>query len=291
MKEGILAAVDLSDSSNSVIESATTLGTRLGWPVAVLHVVEDGYLRRAPKRFARVWDERYREPLETASRVLEELAQKALAALAPAGTETLIHHGNPVREVAGEAIQRRLAVLASEGRSPLERIARGGVSHYLLHRGEVPVLLVDEKKPLRRIAKVAAAVDDSSAGLSAWKYAQALAEATGAEAIAFHLVSLMPGSCCIPTYLPPELMKESEVVHHAKKALIERLGIPEDRLVIERGEESTGLLDLAREHGVDLLVVGSRAKSSQRTRLGRTVVELMYQAELPLLVVPEATPL
>jgi len=291
MKEGILAAVDLSDSSVSVIESARTLAKALGWPVAVLHVVEDGYLRRAPKRFARVWDERYREPLEAASRVLEELAGRSLAAMVPEEFETLIHHGNPVREVAGEAIQRKLAVLASEGRSPLERIARGGVSHYLLHRGEVPVLLVDEKKPLVKLGKIAAAVDDSSAGLSAWKYAEALAEATGAEAVAFHLVSLMPGSCCIPTYLPPELMKESEVVTHAKNALVEKLGIPEDRLVIERGEESTGLLDLAREHGADLLVVGSRAKSSQRTRLGRTVVELMYQAELPFLVVPEATPL
>ena len=291
MKEGILAAVDLSDSSRSVIESASTLARLLGWPVSVLHVVEDSYLRRAPKRFAAVWEERYRAPLEEASQVLEALARRALAELAPEGTETLVHHGNPVREVAGEALKKRLAVLASEGRSPLERIARGGVSHYLLHRGEVPVLLVDENKPLKTLGKIAAAVDDSSAGLSAWTYAQALAEATGAEAVAFHLVSLMPGSCCIPTYLPPELMRESEVVHHAKKALIERLGIPEDRLVLERGEESTGLLDLAAEHGVDLLVVGSRAKSSQRTRLGRTVVELMYQAELPLLVVPEATPL
>jgi len=255
MKEGILAAVDLSSSSQSVIRSATTLSERLGWPVTVLHVVEDGYLRGAPRRFAAVWDERYRAVLEEASRVLEEL------------------------------------VLASEGRSPLERVARGGVSHYLLHRGEVPVLLVDEKRPLERLARVAAAVDDSSAGLSAWKYAQALAEATGAEAVAFHLVSLLPGSCCVPTYLPPELMKEAEVVTHARRALVEKLGVPEDRLVIERGEERTGLLDLAREHEADLLVVGSRAKSSQRTRLGRTVVELMYRAELPLLVVPEATPL
>ncbi|HFB39406.1 MAG TPA: universal stress protein [Oceanithermus sp.] len=291
MREGILAAVDLSSSSRSVIQSARVLAERLGWPVTVLHVVEDSYLRGAPRRFAAVWDERYRAPLEEAGRVLEELARRALAVLAPEGTETLVHHGNPVREVAGEALTKRLVVLASEGRSPLERVARGGVAHYLLHRGEVPVLLVDEKRPLEGLSRVAAAVDDSSAGLSAWKYAQALAEATGAEAIAFHLVSLLPGSCCIPTYLPPELMKEAEVVTHARQALVERLGVPEDRLVIERGEESTGLLDLAREHGVDLLVVGSRAKSSQRTRLGRTVVELMYQAEMPLLVVPEATPL
>ena len=291
MKEGILAAVDLSSSSRSVIQSAVTLAERLGWPVNLLHVVEDSYLRGAPRRFAAVWEERHRAPLEEAERVLEELARKALTALAPQGATTLIHHGNPVREVAGEALRHRIAILASEGRSPLERIARGGVSHYLLHRGEVPVLLVDEQRPLARLNRIAAAVDDSSAGLSAWRYAEALAKATGGEALAFHLVSLMPGSCCVPTYLPPELMKEAEVAVHAHRALVERLGIPENLLVIERGEESTGLLDLAAEHGVDLLVVGSRAKSSQRTRLGRTIVELMYQAEIPLLVVPEATPL
>jgi len=291
MKEGILAAVDLTDSSYSVIETARTLSRALNWPAAVLHVVEDGYLRQAPRRFSKVWEARLEKPLLEASQILEELARRTLAALAPEGFETLVHHGNPVREVAGEAIKRRLAVLASEGRSPLERIARGGVSHYLLHRGEVPVLLVDEKNPLSRLRRIGVAVDDSSAGLSAWRYGEALAQASGAEAVAFHLVSLRPGSCCVPTYLPPELMKESEVVAHARKALLEKLGIPEDKLAIERGEESTGLLDLAKEHGVDLLLVGSRAKSSQRTRLGRTVVELMYQADLPLWIVPEATPL
>ena len=34
--------------------------------------------------------------------------------------------------------------------------------------------------------------------------------------------------------------------------------------------------------------LGSKAKSSHWTRLGRSVVGLRYNAELPLLVVPEA---
>ncbi len=288
MREGILAAVDLTASSQSVLKSAGLLAERLGWPLSVLHVVEDGYLRGAPKRFSAVWDEGYREPLEAASRILGELAERSLRALLPEGARAIVHHGNPVREVAGEALGHRLLVLASEGRSPLERVARGGVSHYVLHRGEVPVLSVDEGRPLSRLVRIAAAVDDSSAGLSAWRYAEELARATGAEVLAFHLVSLRPGSCCVPTYLPPELMEEAEVLGHARSALIERIGVPPDRLVIERGEESRGLLDLAEDRGVDLLVVGSRAKSSQRTRIGRTVVELLYQAELPLLIVPEA---
>jgi len=287
MKEGILAAVDLKSTSSSVVDSAKTLAELLGWPLAVMHVIEDDYLKSAPRRFAEVWDEGYAEALARASAALEELAGRALSSLAPEGAETIIRHGDPVQEVAGEATRRRLAVLASEGRTPLERIARGGVSHYLLHLGEVPVLAVGER-PLAGLRRIAAAVDDSSAGLSAWRYAEALAEATGAEPLAFHLVSLMPGSCCVPTYLPPELIVETKVVPSAREVLPEKLGIPRERLVVERGEESTGLLDLAREYGVDLLVVGSRAKSSQRTRLGRTVVELLYQAELPLLIVPEA---
>ena len=288
MGEGVLAAVDLTDSSASVVKSAGTLAGRLGWPISVLHVVEDGYLRSAPRRFREVWREDYGEPLRAASGLLEELASRELERISPPGAERLVHHGNPVHEVAGEALRHRLAVLASEGRSPLERIARGGVSHYLLHRGEVPVLLVSEDRPLAKVERVAAAVDDSSAGLSAWRYAEALAAAVGAEALAFHLVSLMPGSCCVPTYLPPELMEEAKVLPSARRALTGKLGIPGDRLVIERGEESTGLLELAEDWRVDLLVVGSRAKSSHRTRLGRTVVELLYQAEVPILVVPEA---
>ncbi len=289
MREGVLAAVDLLDGTEAVLTSAEVLAQRLGWPLVALHVVENGYLKSAPRRFASVWRPEYEKTLEAADRVLRGLAEAALKRVVPPDAEVLIRSGHPARQVAGEALRRRLVVLAAEGATPLERVARGGVSHYLMHLGEVPVLLVAADQPLLKLDRIGVAVDVSEAGRAAWRYAEALAEAVGAEPLAFHLVSLAPGTCCVPTYLPQEYLEEERVVQHAQKALREKLGIPEERLVVARGDEVGGLLDLAREHGVDLLVVGSKAKSSHRARIGRNVVELVYRADRPLLVVPEAT--
>ncbi len=289
MREGVLAAVDLLDGTEAVLTSAEVLARRLGWPVVALHVVENGYLKSAPRRFASVWRPEYEKTLEAADRVLRGLAEAALKRSAPPNAEVLIRSGHPARQVAGEVLRHRLVVLAAEGAAPLERVARGGISHYLMHLGEVPVLLVAADQPLLKLERIGVAVDDSEAGRSAWRYAEALAGAVEAEPLAFHLVSLAPGTCCVPTYLPREYLEEGRVLEHARAALKEKLGIPEDRFVVARGDEVGGLLDLARDYGVDLLVVGSKAKSSQRARIGRTVAELVYRADRPLLVVPEAT--
>ncbi len=290
MREGVLAAVDLSPSTTAVVETAALLAERFGWPLTLVHVIADAYLSEAPRRLAEVWQEAVGERIRQVQEDLEALAREALAFYGPPAARRVVHHGHPVREIAGEALRHRLAVLAAEGATPLERVARGGVSNYLLHMGEAPVLLISPGAPLRRLEKIAVGVDDSSAGLSAWRYGERLAARANASAVAIHLVSLAPDSCCVPTYLPPELLGEQDVLAHAQRALASRLGLVPERLVVGRGDEVDGLLDLARAQGADLLVVGSRAKSSQRTRIGRLVVGLVHRADLPLLVVPEAVP-
>ncbi len=284
---GVLAAVDLGSGSEAVLASAEVLARALARPLVAMHVVADSYLRSAPRRFAEVWEPELEPLFEQASAALGRLARKKLERLAPEGAELKLPHGNPTQEVAAEARQQALAVLAAEGSTPLERVARGGVSRYLMHRGEVPVLSLRPDRPLKRIARVGVAVDDSSAALAALKVARGLAEAAGAELVAFHLVSVAPQSCCIPQYLPPEVLEAADLDRRAEAALRQRLGY-DGPLVVARGDEIEGLLDLSREHGVDLLALGSKAKSSHWARLGRSVVGLLYKADLPLLVVPEA---
>jgi nucleotide-binding universal stress UspA family protein len=284
---GVLAAVDLGSGSEAVLGSAALLARTLERPLVALHVVADGYLRSAPRRFAEVWEPELEPLFERASEALGRLARKKLERLAPDAAELKLPHGNPTQEVAAEARRCTLAVLAAEGSTPLERVARGGVSRYLMHRGEVPVLSVRPDRPLERLARVGVAVDDSSASLAALKVAATLADAAGAELVAFHLVSVAPQSCCVPQYLPPEALEAADLDRQAEAALRRKLGY-DGPLVVARGEEIEGLLDLSHEHGVDLLALGSKAKSSHWTRLGRSVVGLLYRADLPLLVVPEA---
>ncbi|WP_456410291.1 universal stress protein [Oceanithermus sp.] len=285
--KGVLAAVDLGTGTEAVLASAEVVARALGRGVTAMHVVADSYLRSAPRRFKEVWDPELEPLFAQASEALARLARAKLVRLAPEGAELRLPHGNPAQEVAAAALEHALVVLAAEGSTPLERVARGGVSRYLMHRGERPVLSVSPDRPLGRIARVGVAVDDSSASLAALRVAGDLARAAGAELVAFHLISTGPRSCCVPQYLPPEALSEADLDARAEAALRKALDY-DGPLVVARGEEIEGLLDLSQEEGVDLLAVGSKAKSSHWTRLGRNVVGLLYKAELPLLVVPEA---
>ena len=179
--------------------------------------------------------------------LVEVEAQKALAAM---GLRVMVLRGFPAQVVAGEALKSRLVVLGQRGTGALEVLARGGLARYLLHRGEVPVLLLP--KALTQVRRIAVGLDESPASLSAFRVAEAWGKALGAEVFALHLVS-GEGGCCFPTYLDP------------------------------RG------LALAQAREADLLVLGSKAKSTWRHRLGRMVEVLSSQSSLPLLVVPEAT--
>ncbi|MCH1927440.1 universal stress protein, partial [Shewanella sp. C31] len=58
---------------------------------------------------------------------------------------------------------------------------------------------------------------------------------------------------------------------------------------VGKGEDELDLLRLAEARGAGLLVLGSKAKSTWRHRLGRMVEVLSQETRLPLLVVPEAT--
>ena len=58
---------------------------------------------------------------------------------------------------------------------------------------------------------------------------------------------------------------------------------------VSPGENELDLVRLVQARQADLLVLGSKAKSTWRHRLGRMVEVLAAQSPLPLLVVPEAT--
>lgn len=283
--KGVLAAVELGPATAAILESARTMAAGLGWPLRVLHVVPDEYLMKAAHR-ADQYATNDRAVLEQTSKLLGRLAQEELVRLAPEA-DRLALHGNPGLAVAGESLKSGITVLAAEGGSQLERVARGGVSRYLLYRGERIVLSLDSKRPLSEITRLGVALDAGSTSASALTAARYLAEHTGADLVGLHLVSVLPGSCCVPNYLPPELLKVPDLLEAAEHALRERF--PEiERLIVSRGEEIEGLLGLAAQEQLDLLVIGSKAKSSFRTRLGACLEGMLFKSELPLLIVPEA---
>ncbi len=273
----LLAAVDLGEGLEPVVESTRFLQEGLGIPAELIHVVPTPYFEALGRRFPHL-----RPGLEEALSQVEKEVQRALA---ETGLRARVLRGFPAQVVAGEALRSRLVLLGQRGTDSLEVLARGGLARYLLHRGEVPVLLLP--RALKGVRRIAVGLDDSPASLSAFRVAEAWGRALGAEVFGLHLVSGR-GGCCFPTYLDPETLGLAEVLVQAKahlEGLLKATGVVE----VSKGEEELDLLRLAKVREADLLVLGSKAKSTWRHRLGRMVEVLSHRSSLPLLVVPEAT--
>jgi len=273
----LLAAVDLGETLARVVETARYLQGGLGVPAELLHVVPTPYLEALTQRFPELSSK-----VEETLRLAEERVREALAGT---GLPVRVLRGFPAQVVAGEGLKSRLVLLGQRGTGTLEALARGGLARYLLHRGEVPVLLLP--KGLNGVQRIAVGLDDSPASLSAFRVAEAWGKALGAEVFGLHLVS-GAGGCCFPTYLDMRRLSANQVLEGAKahlEALLKATGVVE----VAQGEEELDLLHLAEARGADLLVLGSKAKSTWRHRLGRMVEVPVQESSLPLLIVPEAT--
>lgn len=273
----LLAAVDLGEALEALVATARHLERGLGVEAELLHVVPTPYFDALAQRFP--------ELKEALAAALEQAEAKVREALSATGIRATVLRGFPAQVVAGEAQKSRLVLLGQRATGTLEALARGGLARYLLHRGEVPVLLVPPHRPLLRPARIAVGVDEGDAALAAARLAQIFGERLGAEVVGLHLVS-GEGGCCYPTYLDPKGLGLAQVLERAEAFLSERLGL---KVQAFKGEEALDLLEAAKRLGVDLLVLGSKAKSTWRHRLGRMVEALSTQSPLPLLVVPEAT--
>ena len=273
----LLAAVDLEETLEGVVATARYLQGGLGTPAELLHVVPSAYFEALARRFPEVALD-----LEEALSLAEA---RVRAALGETGLRVRVLRGFPAQVVAGEALKSRLVLLGQRGTGTLEALARGALARYLLHRGEVPVLLLP--KALEGVGRIAVGLDDSPASLAAFRVAEAWGKALGAEVFGLHLVS-GEGGCCFPTYLDPGRLSAAQVLERARahlEALLQATGVVE----VAPGERELDLLRLAQARKADLLVLGSKAKSTWRHRLGRMVEVLAQESPLPLLVVPEAT--
>jgi len=273
----LLAAVDLEETLERVVATARYLQGGLSMPAELLHVVPSAYVEALARRFPEI-----AQDLEEALSLAEA---RARAALGETGLRVRVLRGFPAQVVAGEALKSRLVLLGQRGTGTLEALARGALARYLLHRGEVPVLLLP--KALEGVRRIAVGLDDSPASLAAFRVAEAWGKALGAEVFGLHLVS-GEGGCCFPTYLDPGRLSLSQVLEQARahlEALLQATGVVE----VAPGERELDLLRLAQARKADLLVLGSKAKSTWRHRLGRMVEVLAQESPLPLLVVPEAT--
>ncbi|HKT72481.1 MAG TPA: universal stress protein [Steroidobacteraceae bacterium] len=136
----------------------------------------------------------------------------------------------------------------------------------------------------RRILLVVDLTDDS---LVIGQRARALATALGAEIEMLHVVDFVPVEPMAET-LMPNVQIEEDMVDRARKrlaTLAASLGIPESACQVEAGNVKAEVVRLAREHHVDLIILGSRERHGVSILVNFTEDTVLHAAPCDVLAV------
>lgn len=279
--ETILLPTDGSPAAETAIDHAVMLAERMD---ATVHGVYSVHLPPAA-------DYDLGFDVGSVESALEEDGEAALAIVEQAcenagvAFEGHLRAGRPATEIETLAneIETDLIVIGTQGASGLSRLLLGSTTIEVLRRGPHPVLVIPGD---------AAAPDDGYDGILVGTDASPASEAASDLAINW--------ATALDTSLHALFVVETAYTHSAEvEATLEELGAGALQTLEERATEAgvkittaidTGiahavLSDYARNHDIDLLVVGSHGRGSlERTFLGSVSERTVRTADRPVLV-------
>ncbi|MCS7058593.1 MAG: universal stress protein [Meiothermus sp.] len=276
----ILVAVDESTCSERAGRFALDLAKAIGAGVFFVHVY------------------RFEEGLDPARRLLEPWAAM--------GQKMGVQHAaEPVKaEDTAEGIVRMaqksgcdLIAMGTHGREGLQRMLLGSVAERVSRLAQVPVLLVRDGEGLGLPERILAPVDGSQVGRPAFELADELARALGAELLVLHVVPPLPtpvgepwAARGLPVFSWEEVRRALEAEGQAiLEAAKEQAQAPRVQTLLRkaRGQRASEVIvEVAREEGVGLIVMGTHGRSGlERLLLGSVAEGVAHHAPVPLLLV------
>ena len=278
----IILASEFSDTCDVAREHAQALAERSG---AQLHVVHVQVLHGDQFGWAGIPD------VKAVERAMDEMSDTRMARFA-SGLE-----GKVTREVlrdisAAPALlryaaeqQADLIVMGTHSRKGVDRWFMGSVANEVIRGADVPVLAIGpgQHYPEQGYRKLLAAVDFSAPSDVALRQARDIAHSREADLTAQHVVD----DRTLPPYFQGDFIEpQRESARLAMEELLRTLDVPPKiDPVISVGKPSKIVAETAREHAIDLIVVGDAGLSAvDRFFLGSTADRLLRVTPCPVLV-------
>ncbi len=287
----LLCATDLSTGSEPAWAEAQLLARLLHAEILLLHVVPvpslppDAYL---PARvYQQVRDAAYQEARDGLAPLVERAAASGVKA------RTRIEEGPVAHRILAVAREESadLLVMGTHGRTDFGRIILGSVADRVVRLAPVPVLtvraqLAGQGRDLRRLCY---ATDFSAAARTAWPWAVALAEASGAEIDLLHVTpDVVPGGDATAEAVGEMSMLLHRRAEEAAERFLHEAGLARQRVhvLIGRGAVGDQVARWAEERDADLIVMGAHGWSGiVRWTLGSVAHRVIQVAPCPVLTV------
>ena len=278
MFKRLLVPLDGSPQAMAVLPAARALARATQASVVLVRVVD------------------HSRDLESASEALQRVADE----LARSGTnvETRMAEGDAGTRIleTRAAVDADVVVMATHGRSGIQRAILGGVAQHVLGASPVPVLLLKPGgKRINAVTRLLVPVDGSPGGALALGAASALARASEADITVVQAVPPLPTwmygaelGYASSEYLDPAWEEDSMAAAQAYvDGLAARMGKGGFNVHARalRGEVAATIDAVASELDVDLIVMSTHALTGPaRALLGSVADEIVRTAQRPVLL-------
>ena len=291
----ILVATDFSKTAALVIERAVDLARRHGSEIALVHVMQPEIPALASPEMVVVPTDYADRLREASGDALEEEAQ----AIRAAGIQVTTHleHGVPAQRIAAraDALGADLILIGARGHTRFEHLLLGSVVESVVRHAHQPVLTIhpSDRRAVEPVGTLLFPTDlsaDADAALDA--ALRLLARRPQSRILLVHAYHLAPSVVPFTGFgeaVPPYFVENAQQIAEAAVApVVERLrrrGFDVEA-VVERGDPAEVVLELARRRAVDVIAVGTHARSPlRRFLLGSTTLRVVEYAPCPVLTV------
>ena len=279
----ILFAVDGTPRSTGAVQAVETIARAAGADVRVLHVwnlevrVNGG-----------LWDV---ETRAEATELVERIAGRLVAAGVPATSEVSSASEKKIPDAIADAARQYsadLVAVGSRGRSDLEGLFLGSVSHRVLQKVSCPVLVVRQggERTGRRLRRVLLAVAGGEEVPQAIEAVTTIALAADATIRVLHVRNLTAGDAV--TWVESE--DDAEAVLKGIMSRLRTAGVnTEARVAGPSSFVAQDIAEEARAWDADLIVMGSRRLSELSGLVAGSVChEVSHLSDRPVLVLERA---
>lgn len=283
----ILCPVDFSDYSEIALRYAVTMARENAARLVICHAIPQMHLAML---YA---DAQYFSSMEEVLRRKgEDLVEEFAAARVPPDVEfnTEVLTGNPSEEILnlGHEENADLIVLGTHGQSGFDRFIVGSVTNKILHRSEIPVLVVtkpqrnfleeDAFKPVS-IERMLCPIDFEMNNSSMVPLALSIARAYQSEIDFFHVVHKADGISW-PDQETYCLEKLRELVKPEKEEWCTA------GFLLKHGNPAEEILKVVEQNSVELVVMGHHGRGPvEEFFLGSVTRKVVTQSSCPVLVV------
>lgn len=291
----ILVATDFSDTAALALERALDIAIRHGSQIVLIHVMQPEIPIVASPEMIVVPPE-YEKLLRDAS--IEGLAHSGdRVRQAGVRVREILEQGNPARKITGcaDSIHADLIMMGTRGNTGFRHLLLGSVAEEVVRIAKQPVLIVHpgDDRPIEPVRKLLFPTDFSPTADHALSVSTRLLAGSDKAKIllvhTYHIASgVMPlrgfGSGVTPLFVENAQQLAERATAPAARALRAR-GF-EVEVIVRRGDPAEVVTELAAEHEVDVIVMGTRGHSKLRQfLLGSTAERVVEHASCPVMTV------